>query len=296
MEDLVKVEIVTGFTCNNNCLFCSVRRKTFDKTFDELKSDIEQAAKDDPKEINFTGGEPTIRKDILDLISYTREKNVKEIRVTTNGRLFSYDNFTKSMIDGGLTGAIFSIHGHNAKLHDYLTQVKGSFDQSTAGLKKLREFTDSIDVNIVINKKNYEHLPSLTEMLFDKFDIRAICFIFPTIDGNLLKNKFLIPNYKEIMPFLQKSLDITNEQKKTAWVLNIPNCFFVGYEKYASCGELKTRMIWPKMQVNLDEQRKKNNVKIDVCKPCKFNSSCTGIPEDYAKIKGTEFIKAIKQS
>jgi len=294
MVELTKIEIVTGFSCNNNCLFCSVRRKRYDKSLEELKKDIDLSVKERPKEINFTGGEPTIRTDIFELIKYTENKNVKEIRITTNGRILSYKGFTKRLVDNGLTGAIFSIHAHIPELHDYLTQVKNSFLQTLQGLKNLKEFTDSIDVNIVINKKNYIHLPILTEMLFGKFDVRAICLIFPIIDGNILENKFLIPDYQEIKEYLYRSLDIAEGMKKTIWVLNVPSCFFKGYEKYASCGELKTKMIWPDMDVNLDEQRKKDNIKIDVCSSCKYNSSCIGIQPRYIEIKGSEGIRAIK--
>jgi MoaA/NifB/PqqE/SkfB family radical SAM enzyme len=214
-SEIVKIEIVTGFSCNNNCKFCSVKRRDFDKTTEDIKKDIDRAIKESPKEINFTGGEPTIRKDIFELIKYTNGRKIKEIRVTTNGRMLSYKNFTNNMVEAGLTGAIFSIHGHKAKLHDYLTNVKGSFDQAIEGLKNLREFTEDIDVNIVINSENYKFLPEVVEMLIDKFNIRAVCLIFPTIDGNLLSNLNLVPSYNQVVDSLHKTIDIIKVKNKT---------------------------------------------------------------------------------
>ena len=294
ISKIVKIEIVTGFSCNNNCKFCSVRRFNFDKLTDEIKKDIERAIKERPKEINFTGGEPTIRKDIFELIEYVNERKIKEIRVTTNGRMFSYEDFTKKAIKAGLTGAIFSIHGHTSQIHDYLTNVKGAFEQAMQGLKNLREFTNNIDVNTVITTKNYKFLPNLAEMLIEKYDIRALCLIFPTIDGNLLNHLDLVPSYNQVVDSLHKTIDIIKERNKTVWTLNMPICFFKGYEKYSSITELKTKVFWPDVDTNLDEKRKENKVKVKACEKCRYRLICHGIPKDYLKIKGESGINPIE--
>ncbi|MCD6367902.1 MAG: radical SAM protein, partial [Candidatus Aenigmarchaeota archaeon] len=184
---LNKVEIVVGFLCNNNCMFCSVGNRNFNKSTEQIKMDIDRAVKENPNEINFTGGEPTIRKDIFELVKYASEK-VSDVRITTNGRMLSKKSFTKKIVKSGLTGAIFSIHSPYPKVHDYLVQVNGAFIQAINGLKNLKKFTDKIDVNIVINNLNYRSLHKLTEMLFSKYNVRSICFIYPDIDGNLLEN------------------------------------------------------------------------------------------------------------
>jgi MoaA/NifB/PqqE/SkfB family radical SAM enzyme len=293
-SELAKIEIVTGFSCNQNCKFCSVRRGNFDKTTEQVKEDIDRAVKENPKEINFTGGEPTIRRDIFELIEYVKSKGLKERRVTTNGRLFSYENFTHKIVDNGLTGAIFSIHAPNAELHDYLTQVRGSFEQAIKGLENLREFSSEIDVNVLINTKNYKSLPELAEFLIDKYDIRAMCLIFPTIDGNLLKNLYLVPTYNEIKKYLHKTIDVIKDRGKTGWTLNMPICFFEGYELYSSVGELKTKMFWPEQDTTLDEKRKEDKVKLKVCEECKYRLVCHGVPKDYIGLKGGEGIKGVK--
>lgn len=282
-----KVEIVVGFLCNSNCLFCSVGKRNFNKTTEQIKKDIDRAILENPREINFTGGEPTIRKDIFELVNYAKGR-INEIRITTNGRMFSSSDFTKKIVESGLTGAIFSIHSPYPKIHDYLVQVNGAFDQAIKGLKNLRRFTNDIDVNIVINKLNYKSLPKLTDMLFNKFDVRSICFIYPDIDGNLLKNLWLVPRYGEIKNFLHRALDIVRKHKKTAWSLNIPPCFFEGYEEYSSLYELKTKMFWPNQDTDLDEKRKEGKVKIDACKECKYNSACPGISKKYVDLYGTK--------
>ena len=290
---LSKIEIVTGFSCNNNCRFCSTGNRNFNKSTDQLKQDIRRAAGQTRKEINFTGGEPTIRKDIFELIEYAASSGFEEVRLTTNGRMFSYEDFTKRIVSSGLTGAIFSIHAHTAELHDYFTRVPGSFEQAMEGWKNLKNLGGIIDNNVVITTKNYKFLPELVELLI-KNDVRAVCLIYPTIYGNLLKNPELVPEMHEVASFIHKTIDILEQNQKTAWCLNIPVCFMTGYEKYSELMELRTKMFWPDMDTNLDEKRKEGRVQLEACNDCKFRMVCAGIPKKYLDLKGEKNIIPVK--
>ncbi len=285
-----KIEIVVGFKCNNNCKFCSIGERDFNKTTKQIKKDIDRAILEKPKEINFTGGEPTIRKDILELIEYTKGK-VDDIRVTTNGRMFSYKKFTEKAVSYGLTGAIFSIHGHKPELHDYLTSVKGSFNQAISGLKNLSDLVDNISINVVITSKNYKALPEITKFLIDRFSIRSFCFIYPTIDGNLKKNMFLLASYEDTVSYVEKAMEIASKRNVVSWPLNIPPCFL---KKQIYQMELSTKMYWPDLDTDLDEKIKENKVKLDECKKCKLFNTCSGIPEDYLKVKKIVKLNPIK--
>ena len=294
MNDIKKIEIVTGFTCNNNCLFCSVgdKLRSFDKTTEEILSDIDRAVYEKPEEINFTGGEPTIRKDILKLISYTKSNGVKKIRVTTNGRMFCYDKFTQEIVDAGLTGAIFSVHCPEAELHDSLSGIKGSFDQTIRGLKNLYSHGKTIDINTVITSKTYKMLHETMEMLKDY--IRSVCLIFPTIDGHLKENISLIPKMSEVQENIHKAKDVLENAGKQGWTLNYPVCFMKGYEAFSSMMELKTKMYWPHMDTNLDEKRKGDNIFVNSCKNCKYRLVCTGVMKGYVEIMGDKEIRPVK--
>jgi len=288
-----KVEIITGFFCNNNCKFCSVGERNFNKTTRQIKMDINRAFKETHNEINFTGGEPTIRKDIINLVKYAKDIGFKTISLTSNGRMFSYEKFTKDIVDAGLNGAIFSIHSNIPELHDYLTGILGCFNQMMKGFQNLKKHVKEIDINTVVSQKNYKNLPELADFLVS-LGIRSNCIIFPTIDGNLLNNPDLIPDMSKSSPYIKKAIDILIKNKITAWCLNIPVCFMEGYEKYSELMELKTKMIWPGQETNLDEKRHEGKIKVKACKECRFRLICAGICEKYAKIKGINEVKPVK--
>lgn len=294
MTEIRKIEIVTGFSCNNNCLFCSVgdKLRSFDKSTKEVIADIDRAVSENPVEINFTGGEPTIRKDILELLAYTKSKGIEEIRVTTNGRMFSYPEFTRKVVEAGLTGAIFSIHTNNAKLHDSLTGVKGSFEQKMKGLENLHSYGKTIDVNTVMTSKTYKSLPGTMDMIKDY--LRSVCLIFPTVDGHLKENRELVPRMSDVEKYVHRAIDVLIKAGKQGWTLNYPVCFMKGYEAYSSMMELQTKMFWPHMDTNLDQKRKGDNILVEACKDCRYRLVCIGVMKGYVDAMGDKEIKPVK--
>ncbi|MEM4662742.1 MAG: radical SAM protein [Candidatus Diapherotrites archaeon] len=284
-----KVEIVVGFACNNNCLFCSVGKRTENKTTEQIKKEILLAINNDfAEEINFTGGEPTIRKDFCELITFARENGAKEVRVTTNGLMFSDKDFLDRAIASGLTGAIFSLHGSNPETHDFLCNVKGAFEKAFKGLENASKTKLTLDVNFVLTKLNFKELPKLAELLRKNYRIRAMCVIFPDIDGNLAKNKWLIPTFSQVSKSVDTAASILKDHGVTVWVMNMPPCSLKINRECATCGQLRTRMYWFSMRVDLDAKIKDCCEKLEFCRNCCFADVCPGISKKYIAFRGLE--------
>ncbi len=295
MNELKRVEIVVGFACNNRCLFCSIGAKNENKSTEQIKKEIIKAIKKDKaREINFTGGEPTIRKDIFELVEFAKKTGAKTVRVTTNGRMFSNKDFTERIARAGLNGVIFSIHGLNAETHDSLSNVKGAFIQTIKGLTNARTQKLTIDINTVVTTENLDELPELAEMLSRNFGIRSMCIIFPDIDGFLEANPWLVPSFSQAIKSIDETVTVLKKYKKTAWVLNMPPCLFEKNKDATSCSELRTKMYWFDLQVNLDENRSKGKIKLKECKHCSLGKKCIGISKKYIELKGEPKIKALK--
>jgi MoaA/NifB/PqqE/SkfB family radical SAM enzyme len=127
-----RVDIKTGFNCNNHCRFCVQGNKRTlygSKTTEEIKK-ILQEAREDCDSVVFTGGELTIREDIIALVSYAKKLKFETIQMQTNGRMFCYKEFCDEIIAAGANEFSPAIHGHTAELHDYLT-CSGKFSTDT---------------------------------------------------------------------------------------------------------------------------------------------------------------------
>src|SRR6056297_3922347 len=139
-EKTKKSVVFVGYACNNNCIFCldSAKRHLPPRSTKEIKKDILSSAEDGATYLELIGGEVTIRKDAPELIEFADSLDFETISLTTNGRMLAYPEYARQLVEAGLNSLVFSIHGHTAELHDYLTGVKGSFDQLGKGIDNVK--------------------------------------------------------------------------------------------------------------------------------------------------------------
>ena len=121
MPIIKKTVIITGYSCNNRCKFCiNEHKRVFsDRPTSDIILEMKDARRRGRTYLEIIGGEQTIRPDSIDLIKIAKNLGFQHIVMATNGRMLSYKSYAKRMIDSGITAIIFSIHAHNAKLHDY---------------------------------------------------------------------------------------------------------------------------------------------------------------------------------
>lgn len=142
MGDVLTIE--TGLSCNQRCAHCPQPplRSRFgaavgDLSTDDIRARIVRGLADGATEVAFTGGEPTIRKDIAGLVAFARDRGAARVSLTTNARMFAYPDFCARMLDAGLGGVSVSLHGPDAPTHEALTCVPGSFRQAVSGIATL---------------------------------------------------------------------------------------------------------------------------------------------------------------
>lgn len=176
--------------CNNHCLICSNPedfRKAKDYSFDLLTERI-KSEKEKIENITITGGEPTIHPDFDKILDFLKKEfSNSEINLLTNGRRFSYPAFTRRCLGIRNLNIAVSLHGHNAKVHDKITRVKGSFAQAVAGLfniLKYRGKRQKVYVRVVINRLNGEHIYRILDLITKNFPfIDRVELIFMEIEG-----------------------------------------------------------------------------------------------------------------
>ena len=297
-----RLDLKVGFGCNNNCIFCAQAHKRHlgDRTTEELKRDLSLALEGNCTEVVFTGGEPTIRKDIFELVSFARDVGYKLIQLQTNARMLSYRKIVEKLVKAGVTEFSPAIHGHNAEIHEAQTRVKGSWEQTVQGIKNLRELDQYIISNSVITKFNYKFLSQLVELLLSfNVDQFQLAFVHPV--GNAMKNfDLVVPKKVAIQPFIHKALDIAKEhgmKKGMVMVEAYPFCFIQGYEEF--CSEFYI----PQAEVRDSEmtipefekwRKEKGKLKFSQCKNCKFDLICEGPWKEYTEKFGSSEFKPIE--
>ena len=299
-----------SYTCNNNCMFCGIGRNR-EKTPDLSKYDIEKklrsAREKGANELIFSGGETTVRPDIIEIMSLSKSLGYEHIEITTNGRMFSYRKFAQKMTEAGLGYVRFSIHGHNSETHDKLTRAPGSFEQAIQGIKNLMEINKKrekqgnppvqLEITSCINKINYKHVDEMVKF-FNNFNLTHLDtnYIIPWSAAEIYFHQ-LVPKYSEAVPYIKRAIDKNSERKvKITKVANIPVCFMVRYEKYKSeLHEKYIEIINPTGKpFSYSGHRSKQKVKPKKCKKCRYVNVCEGIYPQYSKRYGFNEIEPVK--
>lgn len=307
IRKLKKLVIFLGYSCNNNCVFCinsQKRNKIQDKSSKEIVKEIYLAVKREKIDIiEFIGGETTIREDFLEIIKTAKKLQIPDIVIATNGRAFSDISFAKKAIRSGLSTIIFSIHGHNSKLHDKLTRARGSFNELIRGIYNLKKlgFTN-INANTTIVKPNYRYLPKIAKLHL-KLNIRNVEYIFvdPQYGGAFEKFRELVPKISEAAPFMKKALDIGIKNGFNQWkVRYVPLCYFRDYlSNISEINEAKLFKAkhWAPDFKNDDVVKSRKlfaRIKTNKCKSCKLYNVCEGIWKEYIKNYGDKELKPIR--
>lgn len=300
-SNMKKVEILMGWRCNQRCIFCSVGHKLVgdreSKPWKEIKKDIEFAKKSNAGVISFSGGEPTIRKELPKAVEYANKLGFETIEIQTNGRMLKYKEYVKELIDAGLNRVLVSIHAPNAELEDFLTQVEGSFKEKIKGMEYLEKFGAEMRTSTVVTRYNYKELPGMAELLLKfKKNTKSNHFNFAIPDGFAKQNfNKMVPKIGEAMPFIEKTCKKLLENNASPFLHNIYPCLLPQYVGIMSeLSRTDTTLLGPSFQADIQANRFKYREKGPECKKCRYYFLCVGPFKEYVKKRGFSEFKPLE--
>jgi len=136
----VAMTFAVTYKCQCNCRHCSagrhLRNDLPDLSTKEAKALIDQSQNLGVSIIAFTGGEPLLRDDIYELISYVDKRKAIPI-LFTNGLLLSEENIEK-LVNAGLYSLFVSIDSPIPEEHDQLRGMAGLFESAILGIKRMQ--------------------------------------------------------------------------------------------------------------------------------------------------------------
>jgi len=136
----VAMTFAVTYKCQCNCRHCSagrhLRNDLPELSTKEAKALIDQSQNLGVSIITFTGGEPLLRDDIYELISYVDKRKAITI-LFTNGLLLSEENIEK-LVNAGLYSLFVSIDSPIPEEHDQLRGMAGLFESAILGIKRMQ--------------------------------------------------------------------------------------------------------------------------------------------------------------
>lgn len=151
--------------CNLKCLHCYQNAGTIQG--DELSTEKALEAIDILADagiliLAFSGGEPTIRPDILQLIKHSSDRGMYTA-IATNALAFTSRRKAQQYKEAGLQFAQISLDGFNAKTHDHFRGVPGSFQKTVQGIKNCVAEGLFVEIATTMTRFNYKEIPAMID-------------------------------------------------------------------------------------------------------------------------------------
>lgn len=169
-------------TCNLKCEHCYAQSDA--QAYDQLSTDEAKAMIDDLAAFGapvllFSGGEPTVRPDLLELMHHAKKQGMRVV-ISTNGTLISKD-MAEKFAEVGLSYVGVSFDGDPAT-HDRLRGVDGAFDMALRGLKNSQEAGIKVGLRFTINKHNWREIDDIFDLM-QRENINRACFYHLVYSG-----------------------------------------------------------------------------------------------------------------
>ncbi len=152
--------------CNLHCKFCGITQnkelyKDREMTTEEIKRIVDQLVDLKITTISVTGGEPLLRKDCGEVISYIKKKGCIAA-LATNGW------FLKERLRSGelndLEYVMVSLDSVNPERHDEYRGAKGSWERAVEGIKEARSRHLTTIISSVITPENFHEMEGLAKL------------------------------------------------------------------------------------------------------------------------------------
>lgn len=281
-----RLDLKFGFECNNRCVFCVQGDKRFSeqaKDTGELETALrEMRATCDS--VVFTGGEVTLRKDLVPMVKLARRLGYRSVQIQTNGRMLSYAPYVEALIQAGATEFAPAIHGPDAAIHDALVRAKGAFSQVLRGVEHLRRHNARVVMNSVIVQQNYDKLPAMAR-LFVAMGVQQFQFAFVHALGTAEQNfAEVVPRYDALAPFLREALLIGEAAGVRVMTEAVPFCRMQGLERFVAERIMpETAILDGDHVIDSYSDYRWNEGKLHgpPCEACTWNTRCEGPWREY---------------
>ena len=167
-RDIYYLRLSVTDLCNLRCVYCmpaggvEKRRHEDVLTVEELEEIARSAGRCGIRKIRLTGGEPLVRRGIVDICARTAAApGVEEVCMTTNGLLLP--KLAPELRKAGLRRVNISLDTLSPELYRELTRV-GNIEDAVAGLKAALDNFETVKINAVLIGGTNE--PEIRQMVY----------------------------------------------------------------------------------------------------------------------------------
>lgn len=161
-----RMDLAVTYRCNNDCAHCYNARP---RNYPELSTHewfqvLDQLWAIGIPHIVFTGGEPTLRSDLPELIRHA-EQNGQITGLNTNGRRLRDAAYLQALVDAGLDHVQITFESADSSIHDQMVGMNGAWQQTLEGVKNAVASRLYVMTNTTMLQTNVHTIPATLNFL-----------------------------------------------------------------------------------------------------------------------------------
>lgn len=221
-----RMDLAITYRCNNDCSHCYNDRP---RNYPELTTDkwikvIDLLYQIGIPHVVFTGGEPTLRSDLPELIAYAEKKGLIT-GINTNGRKLKDPVYVDQLVRAGLDHAQITLESHIPEVHNVMVANPQAWDDTISGIRNVLATHLYVMTNTTLLSTNAPYLENtldyLAELGVPTIGLNALIYSGKglTVDSGLHES--------ELPALLQLAREKTeNNGQKLIWYTPTQYCNF----------------------------------------------------------------------
>jgi radical SAM protein with 4Fe4S-binding SPASM domain len=161
-----RMDLALTYRCNNDCAHCyNARPRQFPELQTEVwKQLIQQIWNIGIPHIVFTGGEPTLRSDLPELVAFAESTGLIT-GLNTNGRRLQDKRFVDELVSAGLDHVQITLESHNPDIHNRMVRSNNAWEQTVRGIRNVLDSPLFVMTNTTMLKQNAPFLDQTLDFL-----------------------------------------------------------------------------------------------------------------------------------
>jgi PqqA peptide cyclase len=207
--------------CPLQCPYCSnplaLERASNELTTAEWKRAIDEAAAMGVLQIHFSGGEPTARKDLEELVAHARAAGLYTNLITA-GVLLD-EKRVKALADAGIDHVQLSFQDSEAGGGNRIGGYAGGHEKKLTVARLIRAAGLPLTLNFVVHRQNLHHLRELLDLAVE-LDAHRVEIAHVQYYGWALKNRAALMPTREQIEAAVQVVDEARERLKGILVID----------------------------------------------------------------------------
>ena len=177
----LRMDLALTYRCSNDCHHCynARPRQGPELSTAEWKKVLDLTWQARIPHVVFTGGEPTLRPDLVELVAHA-QANGQIAGLNTNGRRLKDPAYVAALVDAGLDHVQITLESHDPAVHDRMVARSGAWQETVDGIRAALQSRLFVMTNTTLLEDNAPYLQDtltfLTDLGVPTFGLNALIY------------------------------------------------------------------------------------------------------------------------